>query len=163
MNNTTLAVALPDSAPKLTKSQIIKATAMAMDEKNRVEFEHSKHRREVAWQKLKARATRIARKRLPVANVSVQEGWKQQKYTVEFTVEIPAFDLKDEVAAYNAAPLATRVTAKEYESHLRDVAAAGEEDKITALLADPKIRKRFLELGEKLTTATPSAKPAITV
>lgn len=148
--NTQLQVALPDDAPKLTRGQVLKATADALDSKNIEEWKASKERRDVAWKKLRKKAEKIARSRLRAAEIEIREEWKQESYTVELKVKIPRADLAAEIDALNACPVAKRITFEDYLDQLRKAVAARDDAHIRAFVADPKINQRFVELGQTL-------------
>lgn len=154
----TLAVALPDGAPKLTRAQVLRATAEALDDKNHREWKAAVVARDAARLKLNKQAEKLARAQLKTAKVEVREGWQQSEYTVRFEVEIPKSDLLAEVDALNACPLVKRITFDDYLCTLRKKAEHIADGAIVALLSDPSIRKRFEEAGAALMGADDSKK-----
>lgn len=151
--NNALAVALPDNAPKLTRAQVLKATAEAMDSKNRAEWQASRERRDKAWNKLSAKARKLALARVKDperTECNVENTYKRESYVVTFMVRIPREELGPEVEALDACQIAKRITFEDYLAQLRQAVAARDDQHIRALIGDPKINKRFVELGQTL-------------
>jgi anion-transporting ArsA/GET3 family ATPase len=148
---TALALVTKKVEPPLTKKELLRATAIAMQKKQREAWSLASKTREKRYESLTRIATALAKKQMPSAKVVVNNV-HYEKYDLEViftvTVERKHPDIAAAIADYQAIKLPDLEGEDAIYKRLQEASKAPE--RIMDMLKDDKFLKKLAEAGEKM-------------
>lgn len=148
---TALALVTKKVEPPLTKKELLRATAMAMQKKQREAWNMASKTREKRHESLTRIAMALAKKQMPSAKVTVYNV-HYDKYDLEVifsvTVDRKHPEISAAIADYKAIKLPEVESEDEIYKRLQEASKAPE--RIMDMLKDEKFTKKLAEAGEKM-------------